>query len=105
MAAKIKKGDKVVVSPARTRASTGEVLEGDPDREPRAGAGVNIVKRHRSRRQAIPGRHHFQGSADPRVERRARRSQGRQADPRRLQVRMDGKKVRVAKRSGETIDG
>ncbi len=49
--------------------------------------GVNMVKRHQKQTRAAGGRHHLQGGADPPVQPGARRSQGRQADPRRLQVR------------------
>ena len=52
MAAKIKKGDKVVVLTGRAK---GRVRRGDPgDAEggPRAVRGVNMVRRHQRRRRA-----------------------------------------------------
>ena len=87
MAAKIRKGDKVVVLTGRDKGRTGEVIEVRPTEERALVRGVNIVKRHQ-RQTGQPGRrHHFQGSAAAPVQHRRRRSQGRQADPGRLQDR------------------
>ena len=71
MAAKIKKGDKVVVLAGRDKGRTGEVLQVMPKRERAIVRGVNIVKRHQ-RQTAKPGRRdHLQGGADPSVQPRA----------------------------------
>ena len=107
MAAKIKKGDKVVVLTGRTRASTGEVLAGaSRTRTARVVRGVNMVKRHQQPDRDAGRRHHLQGGADPPVQPRASsipRTASRPASASRFST--DGKKVRVAKRSGEVIDG
>ena len=87
MAAKIKKGDKVVVLTGRDKGRTGEVLEVRPAEGRALVRGVNMVKRHQRQTRAAGRRHHLQGRHDPSVQPGARRSQGRQADPRRLQIR------------------
>ena len=46
MAAKIKKGDKVVVMPGRDKGKTGEVTQVMPDEGRAIVAGVNMVRRH-----------------------------------------------------------
>src|SRR6516164_7889628 len=46
MAAKIRKGDKVVVMTGRDRGRTGEVIEVQPDRDRALVRGINMVKRH-----------------------------------------------------------
>ena len=102
---KIRKGDKVVVLAGKDKGRSGEVLQVMPKEDRALVRGVNMVKRHQKQTAVPGGRHHHQGSPDPSVEHRARRPQGRQADPRRLQAQKDGKKVRVAKRSGEVING
>ena len=85
MAAKIKKGDKVVVLTGRDEGKSGEVLQVMPKDDRAVVRGVNLVKRHQTPDGAAGGRHHLQGSDHPPVQPRGRRSQGRQADPRRFQ--------------------
>ena len=85
MAAKIKKGDKVVVIAGRDKGRTGEVIEVHPRRRPRAGARRQHGQAPSAPERQAGGRHHLQGGADPSVQPRDRRSQGRQADARRLQ--------------------
>ena len=46
MAAKIKKGDKVVVLSGRDKGRTGEVIEVRPRVDRAVVRGVNLVKRH-----------------------------------------------------------
>jgi large subunit ribosomal protein L24 len=46
MAAKIRKGDKVVVLSGRDRGRTGEVIEVRPTEGRALVRGVNLVKRH-----------------------------------------------------------
>ncbi len=87
MAARLKKGDKVVIIAGRDKGRTGEIIEMRRDEDRALVRGVNMVKRHQRQTASAGGRHHFQGGADPPVQYRAGRSQGRQADPRRLQVR------------------
>ena len=104
MAARIKKGDRVVVLAGRDRGKEGEVLKVLPKEDRVVVQGVMTVRRHERASAAQRRGDHLQGGADPRLERGARRSAGRQADARRLQVLDDGRKVRYAKRSGELLD-
>jgi large subunit ribosomal protein L24 len=105
MAAKIKKGDKVVVLSGRDKGRSGEVLRVLP-REGRALVqGVNLVKRHQ--RQSA----REQGGIISK-EASIHLSSLAMADPTDgkptrvgFKVLNDGRKVRVAKRSGEVIDG
>jgi len=104
MAAKIKKGDKVVVITGRDSGKTGEVIEVRPTEGRALVRGVNLVKRHQRQTQQSEGgiitkEAPIQLSnlaiADPKDGKPTRVG---------FKVLADGKKVRVAKRSGETID-
>ena len=103
MAAKIKKGDKVVVLTGRDKGRSGEVVQVMPKEERAIVRGVNLVKKHQkqsmnqeggiiSKEAAI----HLSNLAliDPASDK-----------PTRVGFRTleDGKKVRVSKRSGEVI--
>ena len=105
MAAKIKKGDKVVVLAGRDKGRTGEVIQVMPTESRALVRGVNIVKRHQRQSQTSEG-----GSIS--TESPIHLSNLAYADPKTgeptrigFKVLADGKKVRVAKKSGETIDG
>ncbi len=104
-AAKIKKGDSVVVRSGKDKGRTGTVLAVMPKVEKVLVAGVNIAARHRKPTQANP-----QGGIDRR-EAPMHISKVSVADPKdgkATRVRfetVDGKKVRVAVKSGEKIDG
>ena len=105
MAAKIKKGDKVVVLTGRDKGRTGEVVRVMP-RETRALVrGVNMVKRHQRQTQTqeagiiskeAPVHLSNLAVADPKDGKPTRVG---------FKVLEDGRKVRVAKRSGDLIDG
>jgi large subunit ribosomal protein L24 len=105
MAARIKKGDRVVVLAGRDKGRSGEVLTVLPTEDRAVVRGVNIVKRHQRQSASQEGgiiskeaTIHLSNIAlaDP--------SDGK---PTRVGFRIesDGRKVRVAKRSGEVIDG
>ena len=104
-AAKIKKGDNVVVRSGKDKGRTGTVLQVLPKEDKVLVAGVNIAARHRKPSQTNP-----QGGIDRR-EAPMHISKVSLADPtsgKPTRVRFetkDGKKVRVAVKSGETIDG
>ena len=103
-AAKIKKGDTVVVRSGKDKGRTGTVLQVLPKDEKVVVAGVNIAVRHRKPSQQNP-----QGGID-RSEAPMHISKVSVADkdgkPTRVRFEeRDGKKVRVAVKSGETIDG
>lgn len=105
MAAKLKKGDKVVVLAGRDRGKEGEILRVMPKESRAVVAGVNMVIRHqRQTAQAQGGRIaqeapiHLSNLAlvDP-----------KDGGATRVGFRFleDGSKVRYAKKSGEVIDG
>jgi large subunit ribosomal protein L24 len=104
-AAKIKKGDNVVVRSGKDKGRTGTVLQVLPKEDKVVVAGVNIAARHRKPSQQNP-----QGGIDRREAPMAISKVGL-ADPKTgaaTRVRfetVDGKKVRVAVKSGEKIDG
>jgi large subunit ribosomal protein L24 len=101
---KIKKGDEVVVLSGRDRGKKGEVLRVLPKESRVVVQGVNVMKRH-SRPKP--------GDAGGIVEKEAALhvSNVALADPKDgrptrvgFKVLADGRKVRVARRSGEVID-
>ena len=104
MAAKIKKGDKVVVLAGRDKGKTGEVLEVIPTETRARVQGINLVKRHQKQTQTEQG-----GIISK--EAPIHLSNLAVADPKtgkatRIGFRVEGEtKVRVAKSSGEVIDG
>ncbi|WP_394270729.1 50S ribosomal protein L24 [Qipengyuania sp.] len=104
-AAKIKKGDSVVVLSGKDKGKTGTVARVMPKDGKVVVEGVNIAARHRKPNQTNP-----QGGID-RFEAPLHVSKVALADPKDgkpTRVRFeekDGKKVRVAVKSGETIDG
>ena len=85
---KVKKGDEVVVLAGKDIGQRGTITRVIPDtRQGDRTTAINMVKRHtKPRGQVDAGRHHRQGDADPRVERRAV-VQGVRRDPRRLPLR------------------
>ena len=105
MAAKIKKGDKVVVITGRDKGRSGEVVQVMPREDRAIVRGVNVVKKHQrqtmnqeggiiSKEAAI----HLSNLAivDPKDGKPTRVG---------FKVLEDGRKVRFAKRSGDLIDG
>jgi large subunit ribosomal protein L24 len=104
MAAKLKKGDRVVVLAGRDKGKEGDILRVIPKENRAVVAGVNIVVRHQRQTQSA------QGGKIP-VEAPIQLSNLALIDPQeggptRVGFRFeDGKKVRFAKKSGETIDG
>ena len=55
MAAKVKKGDRVVITTGRNKGVTGEVLKVLPAENRVVVQGVNVVKRHQKPGQMDPG--------------------------------------------------
>ncbi|MDP3674851.1 MAG: 50S ribosomal protein L24 [Novosphingobium sp.] len=103
-AAKIKKGDSIVVRSGKDKGRTGTVLQVMPKDGKVLVEGVNVAARHRKPSQANP-----QGGID-RIPAPMHISKVALADPKdgkptrvRFETR-DGKKLRVAVKSGETID-
>ena len=105
-AAKIKKGDSVVVRSGKDKGRSGTVLQVMPKDGKILVSGVNVAARHRKPSQTNP-----QGGIDRREAPMAISKVGL-ADPKtgkatrvRFETLKDGKKVRVAVKSGEKIDG
>jgi large subunit ribosomal protein L24 len=105
MAAKLKKGDKVVVTTGRDKGRTGEIVQMMPKEARALVRGVNQVKRHQRQTMNQEGgiitkeaSIHLSNLAlaDP-----------KDGKPTRVGFRVldDGRKVRFAKRSGDLIDG
>jgi len=101
---KIKKGDKVIVLTGRDKGKTGEVVKAMPRENRVIVQGINVAKRHTRPSTTAAGGIvekeapiHVSNVAfiDPKDNK-----------PTRIGFRTleDGKKVRIARRSGETID-
>ena len=103
-AAKIKKGDSVVVRSGKDKGRTGTVLQVMPKDGKVLVSGVNVAARHRTPTQGNP-----QGGIDRReAPMHICKVAVAGADGKPTRVRFetqDGKKVRVAVKSGEKIDG
>jgi large subunit ribosomal protein L24 len=104
MAAKIKKGDRVVVLAGRDKGKQGEVLRVWPKEERVLVSGLNLVKRHTRPTQADPQGGIKTKEAPLHVSNVAFVDTDGKAT--RVGFRMDGdKKVRFAKSNGEVING
>jgi large subunit ribosomal protein L24 len=104
MAAKIRKGDNVIVLSGRDRGRRGEVIQVMPDEGRALVRGIHMVKRHQRQTAAQDGGIISKESsihlsnlaiADPKDGKPTRVG---------FKIMADGKKVRVAKRSGAEID-
>jgi len=102
---KIKKGDTVVVTTGKDKGRVGEVVSVIPDENRAVVRGVNVAKRHQKQTASQEGGIvtkelpiHVSNLAlrDPKDNKPTRVG---------YKFLADGKKVRVAKRSGEVIDG
>ena len=104
MAAKIRKGDKVVVLSGRDRGRSGEVIEVRPDAGRALVRGINMVKRHQKQTAQQEG-----GiiSKESPIHLSNVAYVGKDGKPTRVgfKIQADGKKVRIAKSSGAEIDG
>ncbi len=103
MAMKIKKGDKVIVITGKDKGKTGEVTKAMPKENKVIVSGVNMVKRHQKPSQESAGGIvskeapiHVSNVAivDPKSGKGSRVG---------MRFLDDGRKVRVAKKSGEVI--
>jgi large subunit ribosomal protein L24 len=105
MPARIRKGDKVIVLSGRDKGRSGEVLGVMPKQDRAIVRGINMVRRHQrqsaSQQGGIISKEmpiHLSNLAhvDPKDDKPTRI---------RFERKDDGTVVRVAKRSGEAIDG
>jgi large subunit ribosomal protein L24 len=100
---KLKKGDQVIVITGKDKGKKGEILRVIPDDLRVVVQGVNIVKKHKKPTQASAG-----GIEE--MELPIHISNVSLADPKKAvptrvgyKIGKDGKKLRVAKKSGETL--
>ena len=108
MAAKIRKGDKVVLLTGRDRGRTGEVIEVHPDDNRVLVRGINMVKRHQKQTAQQEGG--IISKESPVHVSNVAIADPKDGKPTRVGFKFvgsgdDRKKVRVAKRSGVEIDG
>ena len=105
MAAKIKKGDRVIVTTGRDKGKRGEVRQVMSTEGRAIVAGVNLVRRHTRQTAQTEGgiiskesTIHLSNLAilDPKTDKPTRVG---------FKILDDGRKVRVARRSGDLIDG
>ncbi|WP_342642010.1 50S ribosomal protein L24 [Rhodoligotrophos ferricapiens] len=105
MAAKIKKGDTVVVLAGKDKGKRGEVLKVLPSENRAVVQGVNRVQRHQKQTgtqeggiisKELPIHLSNLAIADPKDGKPSRVG---------FKILNDGSKVRVARRSGEVVDG
>ena len=108
MAAKIRKGDKVIVLTGRDKGRAGEVVEVRPADDRAIVRGINMVKRHQ--RQTAQQEGGIISKEGPIHLSNLALADPKDGKPTRVGFKFigegdDRKKVRVAKRSGVEIDG
>lgn len=100
---KIKKGDQVIVLSGEDKGKTGEVVKSMPKESKVVVQGINLVKRHQKPSQTTPGGIVTKEApidisnvaiVDPKTGKASKIGY----------KEVDGKKVRVARKSGEVID-
>lgn len=100
---KIKKGDQVIVLSGEDKGKTGEVVKSMPKESKVVVQGINLVKRHTKPSQTTPGGIITKEApiaisnvaiVDPKTGKATKVGY----------KEVDGKKVRVARKSGEVID-
>ncbi|MEX0347127.1 MAG: 50S ribosomal protein L24 [Rhizobiaceae bacterium] len=100
---KIKKGDSVVILAGKDKGRTGEVLQVMPKENRALVRGVNMIRRHQRQTQTQEA-----GiiSKEAPIHLSNIAIADKDGKPTRVGFKIDGeKKVRVAKRSGDLIDG
>src|SRR3954463_9737806 len=103
-AAKIRKGDTVVVLSGKDKGKTGEVIRSMPKDMKVVVSGVNVHARHRKPSQTSPQGGIERREAPLHVSKVAIATAEGKPSRVRFEVR-DGKKVRVAAKTGELING
>jgi large subunit ribosomal protein L24 len=102
---KLKKGDRVIVLTGRDKGKKGEIIKMMPARDRAIVQGVNIARRHQKQSAQQEGGI-IAREASIHVSNLAFEDP-RDSKPTRIGFKTleDGRKVRVARRSGEVIDG
>jgi len=100
----VKKGDKVMVIAGKDKGKQGVILAAYPKKERVLVEGVNIVKKHAKPSQANPQGGIISQEAPIHVS-NVMPLDPKTGEPTRVGYKVvDGKKVRVAKKSGEILD-
>jgi large subunit ribosomal protein L24 len=104
MAAKVRKGDRVVVTAGRDKGKSGEVLRVYTSEERVLVTGVNVVKRHQ--RQTAKAQGGIVSKESPIHLSKIAHVDPKTGAPTRIgfKVLADGRRVRFAKKSGEVLD-
>jgi large subunit ribosomal protein L24 len=104
MAAKIKKGDRVIVTTGRDKGKKGEVIKVFPKENRALVSGVNMIKRHQKQTQTQQGG--IISKESPVHLSNLAHLDPKSGDASRIGWKMlaDGRRVRFAKKSGEVID-
>ena len=104
MTAKIKKGDRVIVTTGRDKGKKGEVLKVFPKEDRALVTGVNLVKRHQKQSAKLQGG--IVSKEAPVHLSNLAHVDPKSGEPTRVGFKVldDGRKVRFAKKSGEVID-
>ena len=103
-ASKIKKGDRVVVLSGKDKGRTGEVVRAMPKEGKVIVSGVNVHARHRKPTQQSPQGGIERKEAPLHISKVAIATADGKPSRVRFELR-DGKKVRVAAKTGELING
>jgi len=103
MAAKIKKGDKVVVLAGKDKGKTGQVLQVIPSETRAVVQGINLVRRH-TKQTASRDAGIFTQEASVHLSNLAIADKNGKPSRVGFQIK-DGVKSRVAKTTGDVIDG
>jgi large subunit ribosomal protein L24 len=100
----VKKGDKVMVISGKAKGKTGTIIASFPKTDRVIVEGLNLVKKHMKPNQANPQGGIVSQEASIHVS-NVMLIDPKSGEPTRVSYKVeDGKKVRVAKKSGETID-
>ena len=104
MAAKIRKGDKVVILAGKDKGKTGSVTAVFPDATKATVQGLNLVRKH-TKQSASQDAGIYTKEAPIHLSNLALTDISGKATRVGFKIQDDGKKVRVAKSTGDVIDG
>ena len=104
MASKIKKGDKVVILAGKDKGKTGQVTQVFPEVTKATVQGLNLVRRH-TKQTASQDAGIFTKEAPIHLSNLAIADANGKPSRVGFKINADGTKVRVAKSTGDTIDG
>ncbi|MDX1769958.1 MAG: 50S ribosomal protein L24 [Planococcaceae bacterium] len=100
----VKKGDKVMVISGKEKGKTGTIIASFPKKDRVLVEGLNIVKKHMKPNQANPQGGIVNQEASIHVS-NVMLIDPKSGEPTRVGYKVeDGKKIRIAKKSGESID-